>query len=151
MKQNSPSLSLLPFLCLAAAVFPSQPSFAAGAAALRLLSGAGVAALPGSGGGEDPEHVFKLVLVGAPGAGKTALIRRYTTGGFDKRYTSTSEDAAGRHATKHLTMDGQRVRLDLHDTPGAARSLLKTDAVRRWILSSTLYGEIDTASTAPFK
>ena len=47
-------------------------------------------------GGMEPAAVFKLVLIGDGGTGKTTFIKRYLTGKFEKRYLGKLYAVSGR-------------------------------------------------------
>ena len=67
---------------------------------------------------EDYKFLFKIVLVGNAGVGKTCLVRRFTQGAFP----------CGQGATigvdfmiKSLTVNGIKVKLQIWDTAGQER------------------------------
>ncbi|CAG2179440.1 unnamed protein product [Oppiella nova] len=61
-------------------------------------------------------HPFKVVLLGAPGVGKTSLMGRYMKGEYKvHRLSTTCADSM----TRTACLDDSRVRLELWDTPGA--------------------------------
>ena len=61
------------------------------------------------------EYVFKVVLVGDPGVGKTSIIRRYIHGIFEEDYQSARST---RIFSKELDFDGRRVTLSIFEIGG---------------------------------
>ncbi len=47
---------------------------------------------------ERPKAVYKIVLLGDPGVGKTSLIRRYTQGSFSDAYLATVGTTVSKHS-----------------------------------------------------
>ena len=65
--------------------------------------------------GETPDCVFKVILAGNPGVGKTSIFRRYTTGTFFKDTVST----VGADYSEYTEVCGKRrAKLALWDTAG---------------------------------
>jgi small GTP-binding protein len=64
------------------------------------------------------EVVYKVIVVGDAGVGKTSLARRYTTGQFDESYLFT---LGVDFFTKQVEIKGNRVKLVLYDTGGQER------------------------------
>jgi small GTP-binding protein len=64
---------------------------------------------------EKNEFVFKIILVGEPGVGKTALIQRFATDSFSTTHTVTLGIDM---LTKRMQVDSMWVRLQLYDTAG---------------------------------
>ncbi len=64
------------------------------------------------------EIVYKVIVVGDAGVGKTSLARRYTTGQFDESYLFT---LGVDFFTKQINIDGNNVKLVLYDTGGQER------------------------------
>jgi small GTP-binding protein len=62
--------------------------------------------------------VYKLIVVGDAGVGKTALARRYTEGKFDETYLFT---LGVDFFTKVTKVKGHRVKLVVYDTGGQER------------------------------
>lgn len=64
------------------------------------------------------DYLFKVIVVGDSGVGKTALIRRYAQDVFKEEHVST----IGVDFTfKNLKIDGKNVKLQLWDTAGQER------------------------------
>jgi len=66
----------------------------------------------------DVDHLFKILVFGDGGVGKTSLVRRYTTGLFDKRVKLT---IAVEFYSKDVTYNGNKVRLSIWDFGGEDR------------------------------
>ena len=54
------------------------------------------------------DYLFKLILVGDQGVGKTSLVRRYTSGKFQQEYKST---IGVDFTVKTLHMDGRIIKV----------------------------------------
>ncbi|XP_071828939.1 ras-related and estrogen-regulated growth inhibitor-like isoform X2 [Apostichopus japonicus] len=65
-------------------------------------------------GNKTPQLTFRIVVVGAPGVGKTALTVRYTTRRFIGEYDPTLESLC----TIVSNIDGQDVTMEILDTAG---------------------------------
>mmetsp|Transcript_2240 Transcript_2240/g.5036 ORF Transcript_2240/g.5036 Transcript_2240/m.5036 type:complete len:246 (-) Transcript_2240:29-766(-) len=79
----------------------------------------GVAA-PVQGGSTTPDfdYVFKLLVIGDCGVGKSALLRRFVDGEFSAEYTTTIGVDFG---TRTCTVSGKKVKLQIWDTAGSER------------------------------
>jgi Ras-related protein Rab-1A len=64
---------------------------------------------------QSPKYVFKVVIVGEGGVGKTSLILRYTQDRFLGEYITT---IGTNFAVKTLNVDGQQIKLQLWDLGG---------------------------------
>ena len=65
--------------------------------------------------GNEEDFKFKLIVVGDPSVGKTTLIRKYTTGAFQKDYIAT----LGAQFSKYEeNLEGKKVRLFIWDIAG---------------------------------
>ncbi len=64
------------------------------------------------------EVVYKVIVVGDAGVGKTSLARRYTTGQFDESYLFT---LGVDFFTKQMEIKGHPVKLVVYDTGGQER------------------------------
>lgn len=71
-----------------------------------------------------PEH--KVIVVGAGGAGKSALTQRFMYGNFVEEYEPTTADSY----RKIIEVDGERCQLDILDTAG------QEEYVRPWLYLS---------------
>jgi small GTP-binding protein len=65
--------------------------------------------------GASAEIVYKLIVVGDAGVGKTALARRYTEGKFDETYVLT---LGVDFFTKAVKVKGHKIKLVIYDTAG---------------------------------
>ena len=63
----------------------------------------------------EEEYKFKITVVGDPAVGKTTLIRKYTTGGFQKDYIAT---LGAQFSNYEETLEGKKVRLFIWDIAG---------------------------------
>jgi len=67
---------------------------------------------------ENGDFVFKILLIGDSGVGKSCLLLRYTDGSFSENYVSTiGED----FKTRKLELDAKQVKLQIWDTAGQER------------------------------
>jgi len=64
------------------------------------------------------DYLFKIVVIGDCGIGKTSLVQRFKSGGFTDRYTNT---IGVDFAMKTVIVDGKRVKLQIWDTAGQER------------------------------
>ncbi|ESO06867.1 hypothetical protein HELRODRAFT_191216 [Helobdella robusta] len=62
--------------------------------------------------------LFKLVLIGDAGVGKTCLVQRFMGGSFIERHSST---IGVDFTMKTITIDGKKVKLQIWDTAGQER------------------------------
>ncbi|WXG42765.1 MAG: GTP-binding protein [Promethearchaeati archaeon SRVP18_Atabeyarchaeia-1] len=67
---------------------------------------------------QSPKFVFKVVVVGEGGVGKTSLILRYTQDRFLGEYITT---IGTNFAVKTLNIDGQQIKLQMWDLGGQAQ------------------------------
>jgi len=64
------------------------------------------------------DYLFKIVVVGDCGIGKTSLVQRFKSGMFTERYTNT---IGVDFAMKTVLIDGKRIKLQIWDTAGQER------------------------------
>merc|ERR1712071_191073 len=64
------------------------------------------------------DYEFKLMLIGHSGVGKTAMISRYADDKFNSNWIST---IGIDFKMKNVTLDGQRLRIQIWDTAGQER------------------------------
>ncbi len=65
--------------------------------------------------GYEEDFKFKIIVVGDPSVGKTTLIRKYTTGAFQKDYIAT----LGAQFSKYEeNLEGKKIRLFIWDIAG---------------------------------
>jgi len=63
----------------------------------------------------EEEYKFKITVVGDPSVGKTTLIRKYTTGGFQKDYIAT---LGAQFSNYEEILEGRKVKLFIWDIAG---------------------------------
>lgn len=61
--------------------------------------------------GENYDYLFKIILVGDQGVGKTSLVRRFTTGKFQDEYKST---IGVDFTVQTLNIDGRIVKVHIN-------------------------------------
>ncbi|XP_066908114.1 ras-related protein Rab-43 [Halyomorpha halys] len=64
------------------------------------------------------DFLFKIVLIGDCGAGKTSVVQRFKTGNFVERHGNT---IGVDFSMKSVTIDGKKVKLQIWDTAGQER------------------------------
>eukprot|EP01114_Cavostelium_apophysatum_P020329 TRINITY_DN6787_c0_g1_i1.p1 TRINITY_DN6787_c0_g1~~TRINITY_DN6787_c0_g1_i1.p1 ORF type:complete len:1084 (-),score=265.41 TRINITY_DN6787_c0_g1_i1:21-3155(-) len=74
------------------------------------------------------DYLFKLVLVGNSGVGKSALLARFTRDTFDPSHRST---IGVEFATKTIEVEGKKIKLQIWDTAGQERFRAITSAYYR--------------------
>lgn len=67
---------------------------------------------------ESFDLLFKLVLIGDAGVGKTCLVQRFMGGAFVEKHSST---IGVDFTMKTLTVDGRKIKLQIWDTAGQER------------------------------
>ncbi|KAJ5070773.1 small rab-related gtpase [Anaeramoeba ignava] len=67
---------------------------------------------------QEYDYLFKIVLVGDTGVGKTSLLSRYTDGKFSDSYVST---IGVDFRTKTIGLDGKNMKLQIWDLAGSER------------------------------
>lgn len=80
-----------------------------------------------SQGGTDHDHLFKLLLVGDSGVGKSCLLLRFTTDTFDDLSPTIGVD----FKLRSLQLNGKRVKLTIWDTAGQERFRTLTSSYYR--------------------
>uniref|UniRef100_A0A0D6R8M3 Uncharacterized protein n=1 Tax=Araucaria cunninghamii TaxID=56994 RepID=A0A0D6R8M3_ARACU len=75
----------------------------------------------------DFDHVFKLLLIGDSGVGKSSLLLRFTTDTFDDLSPTVGVD----FKLKMMTVGGRRLKLMIWDTAGQERFRTLTSAYYR--------------------
>ncbi|XP_077298111.1 RAS oncogene family member Rab19 [Arctopsyche grandis] len=73
---------------------------------------------PGSTADDQFEFLFKVVVIGECGTGKTCLVQRLKSGNFVERHSNT---IGVDFSMKTLLVDGKRVKLQIWDTAGQER------------------------------
>ena len=65
--------------------------------------------IPNNGNGDELfDYLFKIVVVGEVGTGKTSLVQRFKSGTFTERYTNT---IGVDFAMKTVVVEGKRVKV----------------------------------------
>mmetsp|Transcript_1162 Transcript_1162/g.2804 ORF Transcript_1162/g.2804 Transcript_1162/m.2804 type:complete len:95 (+) Transcript_1162:25-309(+) len=64
---------------------------------------------------EQYDLLFKVIIIGDSGSGKTSLLHNYLEGRFKKNTTQT---IAVEFGCKRLTLGGKRIKLQIWDTAG---------------------------------
>eukprot|EP00271_Cylindrocystis_brebissonii_P005166 TRINITY_DN17113_c0_g1_i1.p1 TRINITY_DN17113_c0_g1~~TRINITY_DN17113_c0_g1_i1.p1 ORF type:complete len:209 (-),score=32.71 TRINITY_DN17113_c0_g1_i1:215-841(-) len=80
-----------------------------------------------SAGKQDFDHLFKLLLIGDSGVGKSCLLLRFTSDAFDDMSPTIGVD----FKLKLLTLDGKRLKLTIWDTAGQERFRTLTSSYYR--------------------
>lgn len=75
------------------------------------------------------EHLYKILVIGDLGVGKTSIIKRYVHHNFSPNYRAT---IGVDFALKVLNWDQETVRLQLWDIAGTAARFLRTKHSARW-------------------
>lgn len=70
-----------------------------------------------AGPGNDFDHLFKILLVGNSGVGKSSLLLRFTAGKFDDLSPTIGVD----FKVKMVSLQGKRLKLTIWDTAGQER------------------------------
>lgn len=93
---------------------------------------------------EDYKFLFKVVLVGNAGVGKTCLVRRFTQGLFPPGQGAT---IGVDFLIKTIEVDGEKVKLQIWDTAGQERFRSITQSYYRSAHALVLVYDISTRST----
>lgn len=87
---------------------------------------------------------LKLLLLGSPSTGKTALLRRYV----DDVYSEDTASTVGvEFSAKVVTLDGEKVKLALWDTAGQERYATVTRSYMRGAVGALLVYDVTNRST----
>ncbi|KAI8867611.1 small GTPase [Ramicandelaber brevisporus] len=93
---------------------------------------------------DDYDYLFKIVLIGDSGVGKSNLLGRYTRGDFDLESKST---IGVEFATRSVVVDGKTIKAQVWDTAGQERYRSITSAYYRGAVGALLVYDISKAST----
>ncbi|KAL6071645.1 Ras-related protein Rab-13 [Balamuthia mandrillaris] len=77
---------------------------------------------------EEPDFVFKLLLSGDPGVGKSSLLLRYSENTFNE---SIGDSIGVEFKTKMIGLEGKTIKIELWDTAGQERFRTITSAYYR--------------------
>ncbi len=90
------------------------------------------------------DYLFKLVLVGDSGVGKSNILKKYTTDKFDLESKST---IGVEFATKSVEISGKEIKAQIWDTAGQERYRAITSAYYRGALGIILVYDITNKSS----
>ncbi|KAJ3427927.1 ras-related protein raba1f-like [Anaeramoeba flamelloides] len=93
---------------------------------------------------EDYDFLYKIVLIGDSGVGKTNLLSRYCRNEFDLQSKTT---IGVEFATKTLQIDGKIIKAQIWDTAGQERYRAITSAYYRGAVGAILVYDITKYST----
>lgn len=89
----------------------------------------------GSRADEEYDYLFKVVLIGDSGVGKSNLLSRFTRNEFNLESKST---IGVEFATKSIQTEGKTIKAQIWDTAGQERYRAITSAYYRWVHLSLL-------------
>ncbi|CAL1389616.1 unnamed protein product [Linum trigynum] len=93
---------------------------------------------------DDYDYLFKLVLIGDSGVGKSNLLSRFTKNEFNLESKST---IGVEFATKSLSIDGKVIKAQIWDTAGQERYRAITSAYYRGAVGALLVYDVTRHST----
>jgi small GTP-binding protein len=93
---------------------------------------------------EEHDYLFKVVLIGDSGVGKSNLLSRFTRNEFNIESKST---IGVEFATKNITVDGKVTKAQIWDTAGQERYRAITSAYYRGAVGALLVYDISKHST----
>nr|XP_040225250.2 ras-related protein Rab-43 [Anopheles coluzzii]XP_040225251.2 ras-related protein Rab-43 [Anopheles coluzzii] len=82
------------------------------------MSASGPTSLISTGGDESFDFLFKIVLIGDCGTGKTCIVQRFKSGNFIESHGNT---IGVDFSMKAVSVDGKKVKLQIWDTAGQER------------------------------
>ncbi|EFN60048.1 hypothetical protein CHLNCDRAFT_133281 [Chlorella variabilis] len=89
------------------------------------------------------DHTFKILLVGDSGVGKSSLLLRFATGGFEELVPTIGVD----FKAKIIELGGKRIRLTVWDTAGQERFRTLTSSYYRGAQGIILVYDVSRAET----
>ncbi|GAV61050.1 Ras domain-containing protein [Cephalotus follicularis] len=93
---------------------------------------------------DEYDYLFKLVLIGDSGVGKSNLLSRFTKNEFNLESKST---IGVEFATKSLTIDGKVIKAQIWDTAGQERYRAITSAYYRGAIGALLVYDVTRLAT----
>ncbi|XP_052178260.1 ras-related protein Rab11D [Diospyros lotus] len=100
--------------------------------------------MAGYRGEDEYDYLFKLVLIGDSGVGKSNLLSRFTKNEFNLESKST---IGVEFATKSLTIDGKVIKAQIWDTAGQERYRAITSAYYRGAVGALLVYDVTRRPT----
>ncbi|XP_042006877.1 ras-related protein YPT3-like [Salvia splendens] len=100
--------------------------------------------MAGYKGEDEYDYLFKLVLIGDSGVGKSNLLSRFTKNEFNLESKST---IGVEFATKSLNIDGKVIKAQIWDTAGQERYRAITSAYYRGAVGALLVYDVTRRST----
>lgn len=97
-----------------------------------------------AGRDEEYDYLFKVVLIGDSGVGKSNLLSRFTRNEFNLESKST---IGVEFATKSIQVDGKTIKAQIWDTAGQERYRAITSAYYRGAVGALLVYDISKLST----
>ncbi|KAI3429564.1 hypothetical protein D9Q98_005651 [Chlorella vulgaris] len=98
---------------------------------------------PGGGLVLNVDHTFKILLVGDSGVGKSSLLLRFSTGGFEELVPTIGVD----FKAKVVDVGGKKVKLTIWDTAGQERFRTLTSSYYRGAQGIVLVYDVSRAET----
>lgn len=92
----------------------------------------------------DPDYLFKVVLIGDSGVGKSNLLSRFTRNQFNLESKTT---IGVEFATKSIEYDGKRIKAQIWDTAGQERYRAITSAYYRGAVGALLVYDLSKRLT----
>jgi small GTP-binding protein len=90
------------------------------------------------------DYLFKIVLIGAPGVGKSCLLTRFTRNEFNLEQKST---IGVEFATRTMTIDNKKVKMQVWDTAGQDRYRAITTAYYKGAVGALVVYDITNSET----
>ncbi|CCK68506.1 Rab family GTPase YPT32 KNAG_0B00580 [Huiozyma naganishii CBS 8797] len=94
--------------------------------------------------GYDYDYLFKIVLIGDSGVGKSNLLSRFTTNEFNIESKST---IGVEFATRTIEVEGKKIKAQIWDTAGQERYRAITSAYYRGAVGALIVYDISKSST----
>ena len=93
---------------------------------------------------KEHDHLFKIVLIGDSAVGKSNILSRFVKGEFNPESKTT---IGVEFATKNLTLDQKRIKLQVWDTAGQERFRSMASAYYRGAMGALLVYDITRRNT----